>query len=44
MIAGDNDTGDKFVASINDTGEQLSPVRTTLAITLFPGVVDTVNK
>ncbi len=30
------DTGDKF---INDTGEQLSPVTTTPAITLFPAVV-----
>jgi hypothetical protein len=44
MMAGDNDTGDKFFASINDTGEQLSPVSTTLAITFFPGVVDTGHK
>jgi hypothetical protein len=44
MIAGDNDTGDKFFAGINDSGEQLSPVTTTLAITFFPGVVDTGNK
>ncbi len=28
MIAGDNDTSDKFLAAINDTGEQLSPVTT----------------
>jgi hypothetical protein len=34
MIAGDNDTGGKFSANINDTGEQLSLVTTTLAI--FP--------
>jgi hypothetical protein len=44
MIAGDNDTDDKFFASINDSGEQLSPVTTTPAITFFPGVVDTGNK
>jgi hypothetical protein len=44
MITGDNDTGDKFFASINDTGEQLSPVTTTPAITFFPGVVDTGHK
>jgi hypothetical protein len=30
MIAGDNDTADKFFAGINDTGEQLSPVTTAL--------------
>jgi hypothetical protein len=40
MIAGDNDTCDKFFAGINDTGEQLPPVTTTPAITLFPSVVD----
>jgi hypothetical protein len=34
-IAGDNDTGDKFIAGDNDTGEQLSPVTTTPAINLF---------
>jgi hypothetical protein len=41
MIAGDNDTADKFFAGINDTGEPLLPVTTTWAITFFPGVVDT---
>jgi hypothetical protein len=40
MIAGDNDTGDKFFAGINDTGEQLLPVTMKLPITFFPGVVD----
>jgi hypothetical protein len=44
MIAGDNDTGDKFFAGIKDTGEQLSSVTTTPAITFFPGVVDTGHK
>jgi hypothetical protein len=44
MIAGGNDTGDKFLAGINNTGEQLSPVTTTPAITFFPGVVDTGHK
>jgi hypothetical protein len=44
MIAGDNVTNDKFFAGINDTGEQLSPVTMTLAITFFPGVVDTGHK
>jgi hypothetical protein len=44
MIAGDNDTGDKFFADINDTGEQLSPVTTTSVITFPPGVVDTGHK
>ncbi len=44
MITGDNDTGDKFIASINNTGEQLSPVTMTPAITLFPGIVDTGHK
>ncbi len=34
----------KFFAGINDTGEQLSPVTTTPAITIFPGVVDTDQK
>jgi hypothetical protein len=32
MIAGDNDTDDKFFGGINDTGEQLLPVTTALAI------------
>jgi hypothetical protein len=41
MIAGDNDTCDKFFAGINYTSEQLLPVTTTLAITFFAGVVDT---
>jgi hypothetical protein len=36
MIAGDNDTSDKLFAGINDSGEQLSPVTTTLAINLSP--------
>jgi hypothetical protein len=36
MIAGDNDTGDKSFAGINDTGEQLSPVTTTPTIAFFP--------
>jgi hypothetical protein len=44
MIAGDNVTGDKFFAGINNTGEQLSLVTTTLVITFFPGVVDTGHK
>jgi hypothetical protein len=44
MIAGDNDTGDKFFTDINDTGEQLSPVTTTPAITVLPGVHDTDHK
>ncbi len=44
MIARDNDTADKFFTGINDTGEQLSPVTTTQAITFFPGVVDTGHK
>jgi hypothetical protein len=44
MITGDNDTCDKFFAGTNDTGEQLSPVTTTPAITFFTGVVDTGQK
>jgi hypothetical protein len=40
-MAGDNDTDDKFFASIN---KQLSPVTTTPAITFFPGVIDTGHK
>jgi hypothetical protein len=44
MIAGDNDTCYKFFAGINDTGEQLLPVTMPLAITFFPGVVDTGQK
>jgi hypothetical protein len=41
MIVGDHDTGDKFFAGINYSGEQLSPVTMTPAITFFPGVVNT---
>jgi hypothetical protein len=44
MIAGDNDTCDKFFASINDTGEQISLVTMTPVITFFPGVIDTGQK
>jgi hypothetical protein len=44
MIAGDNDTSDKFFVGINDTGEQLSLVKTTPAKTFFPGVIDTGKK
>jgi hypothetical protein len=44
LIAGDNDTGDIFFTGINETGEQLSPVTTTPAITLFPDVIDTGHK
>jgi hypothetical protein len=44
MIAGDNDTCDKFFAGINDTGGQLSPVTSTPAITFFPGVIYTGQK
>jgi hypothetical protein len=44
MIAGDNDTSDIFLAGINDTGEQLSLMTTTLEITVFPSVVDTGHK
>jgi hypothetical protein len=44
MIAGDNDTCDKFFAGINDTSEQLSLVTMTPAITFFPGVVNTGQK
>jgi hypothetical protein len=44
MIAGDNHTSDKFFAGINDTGEHLSPVTMTPAITFFPYVIDTSHK
>jgi hypothetical protein len=44
IIAGENSTGDKFIASINDYGEQWSPVTTTPTITFFSGVVDTGHK
>jgi hypothetical protein len=44
MIAGDKDTADKFFTGFNDTGEQLSALTTTPAITFFPGVVDTGHK
>jgi hypothetical protein len=43
MIAGDNDTDDKFFAGINDTGEQLSLVTTALAINLLPVSTSPVN-
>jgi hypothetical protein len=44
MIAGDNDTDDKFFADINDTGEQLLPgVTTALAINLLPVSTTPVN-
>jgi hypothetical protein len=43
MIASDNDTNDKFFASINDIGEQLSPVTTALAINLLPVSMTPVN-
>jgi hypothetical protein len=36
VIAGDNDTDNNFFVGINDTGEQLSPVTTALAINLLP--------
>jgi hypothetical protein len=36
VIGGVFDTGDKFITTVNDTGEQLSPVTTTLAINLCP--------
>ena len=36
MIAGVVDTGDKFITGVNNTGEQLSLVTTTLAINLLP--------
>jgi hypothetical protein len=44
MIAGDNDTCDKFFADINNTGEQLSLVTITPAKTFYHGVVDTGQK
>ncbi len=44
MIAGDNDTDDKFFAGINNTGEQLSPVTTALAINLLPVSTTPENK
>jgi hypothetical protein len=43
MIAGDNDTDNKFFAGINDTGEQLWPVTTVLAINLLPISTTPVN-
>jgi hypothetical protein len=36
VIAGVIDTGDKFIAGDNNTGEQLSPVTTTPVINLLP--------
>ncbi len=38
FVAGNNDTADSFVAGENDTGEPLSPVTTTPAINLLPGL------
>jgi hypothetical protein len=43
MIAGDNNTDDKFFAGINDPGEQLSLVTTALAINLLPVSTTPVN-
>jgi hypothetical protein len=43
MIASDNDTDDKFFAGINNTGEQLSPVTTSLAINFSPVSTSPVN-
>jgi hypothetical protein len=43
MIAGDNDTDDKFFAGITDTGELLSLVTTALAINLLPVSTTPVN-
>jgi hypothetical protein len=43
MIAKDNHTDDKFFAGINDTGEQLSPVTTALAINFSPVSTSPVN-
>jgi hypothetical protein len=43
MIAGDNDNDDKFITGINDTGEQLSPVTTALAINLLPASMTPMN-
>jgi hypothetical protein len=36
IIAGDNDTGDKFIGGDNNSGEQLSPVTTTPVLNLLP--------
>jgi hypothetical protein len=44
MSVSDNANGDKFIASINDTGEQLLLVTTSPAITFFPGDIDTGHK
>jgi hypothetical protein len=43
MIGGDNDTNGKFFAGINNTGEQLSPVTTALAINLLPASMTPMN-
>jgi hypothetical protein len=43
MITGDNDTDDQFFAGINNTGEQLWPVTTALAIYLLPVSMTPVN-
>jgi hypothetical protein len=44
MIAGDNDTRDKFFARIIDNGEHLSPVTMTLVINLLLASTILVNK
>jgi hypothetical protein len=43
MLAGDNNTDDKFFAGINDTDEQFSPVTTALAINLLSVSTTLVN-
>jgi hypothetical protein len=43
MIAGDNNTDDKFFTGNNDTGEQLSLVKPALAINLLPISTTPVN-
>ncbi len=40
FIAGDNDTGDKLITCVNDTGDRLSPVLLLMA-GLSLGIVDT---
>ncbi len=43
MILGDNSTGDKFIASINETGKQWSPVTVTPVINFSPVSTTPVN-
>jgi hypothetical protein len=43
MIVGDNNTDDKFFASINDTGEQLWPLTMTPVINFSPISTTPVN-